>query len=526
MTEQERLALKESLKNSVGKIKHKIKRAVDPLSKKLKDGRAKIDVKYEKGVTKTQTNPIIDKMADLTSGLTEKNEKELLENKDSTFRKIRKCVVNGTVILTPFIIGLPIKMIDDAIQNNVDLDNAEKYDDIYEREIMWTEAEIKKLKAEGKDTEKLQKYLNNLKTSRAKMKAHIEKLKEAEEKNKKEEKAAKESMRMITDRNSLNPLAKFTLMRREHYNSDDEYDTALITTFEQLMYGAAQSIDYYKKFNLDKKEKRTVKETYVIDTDKRKSAFIIANGIIMESVSKDKTLMNSFEDHIGYGHQINFNNGSSDKVQLAGFDYSRINKPINEKLNYLMESINNKIKYTDCKISITGKEKYPILVLEGITQKAEDITRKVVHTVRNALPEENPVKSAERASEPLDDAVNKIISGVKDALTHDKREEIAKGQYRFKLIRIIGKCIVLAGAWYIHPALAAIVFLGKMAFDKHIDHKERSKIVNDLESELEICKEKIKDAESKGDNENKYKLMRIRKALETETTRIKLHLDK
>lgn len=533
MTDKEFRALKEDLKGSVGKVKHHVKRAADSIGQKLKDGRAKINAKYERGVTSTQKNPIVDKMADLTAGLTEKDEEELLKNEDDTFRKIRKVIVNGTVILTPFIIGIPIKMIDTAVQNNVDLKNAEKYDKIYEREILWTEDEIKKRKKEGKDTEDLQKYLTNLKKSRAKTQAHIQKLKEAEAESSKKDKAAKESMRFITEGNTLNPFVRFTLMQREDFRTDEDFDNALIGTFEQLLYGAAQSVDYHGKFGLDKETPivESLNTEPVVDTGKRKSAYIITNGIMMEAISKDKELMKAFENHSGYGHQISFNNGSSDKYQIYGFDYEKLGlfntTGIDSKVKSLVESINGKIAYTDCQLVIGGKDSYPVITLEGITQTAQDVVRKAVHTARNVLPEESPVKNAERASEPLDDAVNKIINGVRDALSHDKREEIVQGKYRFKLVRIIAKCIAYGGlAILVHPAVAAIAFLGKMAYDRHIDRNERSAIVHDLESELEICKEKIKDAEAKGDNENKYKLMRIRKSLETEVGRIKLHLDK
>ena len=527
MTDKEYRALTESLKGSVGKIKHTIKRASDSVSKKFKDGRMKLNAKYEEKVTSTQTNPVVDKLAYMTEGLTERDEKELLENQDSTFRKIRKCVVNGSVILTPFIIGIPIKMIDTAIQNNIDLKNAEKYDKVYEREIIWTQKEIDKRKKEGKDTEDLRKYLDNLKKSRAKTQAHIQKLKESEKESAKKEKAAKEAMQMVTDPNGFNPFVRFTLMKREDYRTDEEFDSALISTFEQLMYGAAQSVDYYEKFGLQKESVEKEPEPVRIDTGKRKSEYIITNGIMMESISKDKELMKAFEDHAGYGNQISFNNGTADSFQLYGFDYEKIqSKDISLKVKSLVESINGKIAYTGCHLVIGGKDSYPVITLEGITQTAQDVVRKAVHTARDVLPDENPVRSAERTSEPLDDAVNKIINGVKDALSHDRREEIAKGEYRFKLVRIIGKCIVYGGLLYVHPALAAIAFLGKMAYDRHIDRSERTKIVHDLESELEICNEKIKDADSKGDNESKYKLMRIRKSLETETNRIKLHLDK
>ena len=508
MNEREFIMLKEDLKKYVGKIPKKAK-------EKAKDTKQiiskKITTPYQKGVTKMQSNVIIDKYADLTGGLVEKNEDELLKNEDSTFTKIRKVIVNGTFILTPFIIGLPIKIIDKAIENNIDLKNAERYDDIYEKEILFTQNEIKKRKADGKDTKELQKYLNNLKTSRAKMQEHIKKIKEENKKQEKQKVANEKAMILNSNWDKIHPMAKFTYMQKEDFDSDDDFDEALIETFNSLLYEASKLVNPYIYLPEERKEE------IIIDNKYRDSAYIISTNYIRKNIigKNESQFMFSLQE------QSNFISGKSNVMPLCEL-YSD-----NDNLNNMISEINDKISYANCKIITEKKNDRTELMLEGITQKAEDVVRKAVHTARDVLPEESPVAKGERITSPLDNAVNVIIQSARDALTHDRREEIINGKYRFKLIRIIGKCIVYGGIGiYFHPAIAAIAFLGKMAFDKHIDRKERSKIVQDLESELEICEEKIKDAEHKGDNENKYKLMRIRKSLQTETARIKLHLDK
>ena len=53
------------------------------------------------------------------------------------------------------------------------------------------------------------------------------------------------------------------------------------------------------------------------------------------------------------------------------------------------------------------------------------------------------------------------------------------------------------------------------------DSRIKNELATELESEIKICEEKIADANSKGDNDKKYKLMRIKDKLQNELTRVK-----
>ena len=63
-----------------------------------------------------------------------------------------------------------------------------------------------------------------------------------------------------------------------------------------------------------------------------------------------------------------------------------------------------------------------------------------------------------------------------------------------------------------------------IAIDKKIDEKYRRQILNDLELELKMVREKIDDAKSDGNKEAKYELMRIENKLEKDIDRIKFGL--
>lgn len=521
--------LKAKIRQNIGKVKHRTKDSA-------RDAREKAAKNYDSGVDKVQNTIIADKMADMSEGLTKRNEKELLENKDSTFRKIRKVFVNGTVLITPFIIGIPIKMIDDAIQRNVDLKNAEEYNKVYDRELLWVDKEITKRRKEGKDAKDLMKYRENIKQAKIKTNKYIDDLKKKHEEAETATEAAKQSMAVRTNFNGLTALEQFMYMQPEDFDNNMEaFDSACTESFKNALYEAATKIRYDKYEPATESAVTEPDEEPEVDTEARKTAFIATEGFLMNKVVQDKAMSRSIRSSCTSGGKSLFNNGTCDKVTLISFNYSQgfpnrkvteaMVKPITHRLEQMVASINNKIGATGCSVVIEGSTMEPQVILkeESVTKHVEKAVRSGVHAARNAVPNESPVKSAERASEPLDNAVNSIIDSIRKGLKGDTQRNIVDGKYRFKLVRIIGKCIVYGGlAVMVHPAVAAIAALGKLAFDKHIEHGERNKILSDLENEKEICEEKIKDAEHKGDNENKYKLMRIKQSLEKEIVRIKM----
>ena len=68
------------------------------------------------------------------------------------------------------------------------------------------------------------------------------------------------------------------------------------------------------------------------------------------------------------------------------------------------------------------------------------------------------------------------------------------------------------------PVLWSIKHLSKIK-DKRI----RNELAMELDNEIKICEEKISDASSRGDNERKYELMRIKDKLDAERTRVRLN---
>lgn len=197
--------------------------------------------------------------------------------------------------------------------------------------------------------------------------------------------------------------------------------------------------------------------------------------------------------------------------------------------------------------------------------KVGDATRKVSNKVIATSHDVKQVKTnVSKSVEPLANLFNKTINDIKESDKKARTEKIITGQYRFKLTgmvkraigalagRAAGKAAVTVGAnvatkviankvvsatgakvltgavagaaKLAGPVMAIIGFRVAIAIDKKIDEKYRKQILNDLELELKMVKEKIEDAKSDGDKEAKYELMRIENKLEKDIDRIKFGL--
>jgi hypothetical protein len=195
-----------------------------------------------------------------------------------------------------------------------------------------------------------------------------------------------------------------------------------------------------------------------------------------------------------------------------------------------MESFNKMMQAAYRLDSLEEQEEILSEGLKDVAKKAairsDEIARKVVVHARKVGNETRRVTNvAKRVPGHLDRAVDNTIGQIGKMDQAERRNRIIQGGFKFKLLKIIGTGIAVGAAWAVHPALAAIGILAKLILDRKLDDKARNGIVDELEIELKLTKEKIKDAEQKGDNQAKYQLMRIEDALEKDLERVKYRLD-
>ena len=103
-----------------------------------------------------------------------------------------------------------------------------------------------------------------------------------------------------------------------------------------------------------------------------------------------------------------------------------------------------------------------------------------------------------------------------------RKEFLLKPGYRHKIFKKFRTLLEYGVAANLKlgfvPILWSIKHLSKIK-DKRI----RNELAMELDNEIKICEEKISDASSRGDNERKYELMRIKDKLDAERTRVRLN---
>lgn len=169
--------------------------------------------------------------------------------------------------------------------------------------------------------------------------------------------------------------------------------------------------------------------------------------------------------------------------------------------------------------------------------KPKNLANKIQFSAMDKEAKRN-VKNAERAQkgqEIKNAAVaatalpRNTIKSIKD-LTHkfdeadDERRKkfMTEPGFRKKAFRNLKLAILYGGAANVKLSLVPVVAVCRH-FSKVKDVRIRNELVRELETELSVCEEKINDANSKGDEKEKYRLMRIRDRLKTEITRVKLN---
>lgn len=164
--------------------------------------------------------------------------------------------------------------------------------------------------------------------------------------------------------------------------------------------------------------------------------------------------------------------------------------------------------------------------VKGAAIKANNGMRKVANKIRKGSNERHRVGVAvKKIPQHVDSLVTNTIGQISKMDKNERRKRIIEGGFKFKLFKIIRNAILVGAAWMISPALAAIGILTHLILDRQLDNKVRDELLDELEMELKMTREKLKDAEQKGDQKKKYQLMRIENALDKDIKRVRFRLN-
>ena len=221
---------------------------------------------------------------------------------------------------------------------------------------------------------------------------------------------------------------------------------------------------------------------------------------------------------------------------------------INEELSYISEEEDNdldkelekyekefdeKNKDDDKNMDKSDAEKYepkkvdapkPKNLSNKIQFKAQDAEvkqmKKMGEKELKGQERKNALKAVAQLPKNIIDNIKKQIHKVDEKDDERRIKYMTEPGFRKKAFRNLKLAIMYGSAAQIKLAFVPITALTRH-FSKEKDRRIRNELLNKLETEIKICDEKINDANSEGDKNEKYQLMRIKAKLERERLRVR-----
>lgn len=133
-------------------------------------------------------------------------------------------------------------------------------------------------------------------------------------------------------------------------------------------------------------------------------------------------------------------------------------------------------------------------------------------------------RNYKKAEDKVDSQITQMTQWGKKLLIGDVKKEIIEGK-EFSAIGLLKKALTTAALFSFGPLQGLIGLVVSYALKKKTTVSERSKILLELEAEIEMVTEKIEDARGDGNREAKYKLMRTKTELQNATYKIRMGLE-
>lgn len=177
------------------------------------------------------------------------------------------------------------------------------------------------------------------------------------------------------------------------------------------------------------------------------------------------------------------------------------------------EQLNDSMNLLEHEYSLLSEEQKLILFddsdiyLNEAFDKTKQKVRNVKHVVNGKI-------------EKMDGWFNKTLKDIRFGITNSAKEDIIE-QNVPKMSKMVKRAMVLGTAWAINPAMAAIGAVTAWTLSKKGKETQRQRILRDLNNELEMVEEKIKDADANSDKNKKYELMRLRQSIQNNRDKIK-----
>lgn len=198
-----------------------------------------------------------------------------------------------------------------------------------------------------------------------------------------------------------------------------------------------------------------------------------------------------------------------------------INSPEFKNITEAVFKKKDNAKKEDKPEKVEKPEKRPFF--QRVQNKALDTNVQFKKTVaagrRKAQDARNAGKALAKIPMNISDSIKKAVDNWEELDDNRRKEYMIKPGNRKKVFRALKLAITHGIAWSINPLLNIVLAIShKLSAMK--DERLKNELVRELKAEIRVTEEKIEDAKANGDNQQKYRLMRIKEKLDAELTRV------
>lgn len=263
--------------------------------------------------------------------------------------------------------------------------------------------------------------------------------------------------------------------------------------------------------------------------------------VISQSIGKtgkdsnmDKKTREEEESNIEYGYlqkkddRHNIEDDSDEESDVTDEELKRRNakKRRDDKYSNMniddMDNIEESTNNKNTKVNAIGEPEKPN-VFRRIQNKALDANvkfkKKVAEGQRKSQDARNAGKAVAKIPLNITGAVKHQIDEWDEMDDNKRKEYILKPGVRKRYFRALKLCITHYVAFAINPILNIVLFISR-SLGKEKDARIKNELLRELQTEIDVTKQKIEDAKSNGDQQQVYKLMRIQAKLEAELIRV------
>lgn len=426
---------------------------------------------------KKQDKKDIGKFKSLIVKIYSKDPEDAINNTPSILNIIRIGLALGVASFSPFI-GIIMLIVDQVISLNINRKQTDKLLKYFYNEKEKVE---NKLYNSSKDKENLKAYLKKLEDAINKLENHKDDLK-SDVDNENDD-----------DKEVINDMA-YIMTMCESANAINNFDVGIITNAIKEHYETipGEFIDSVTELSLlvnDVIDRQEILKALEFAYDKMSETNI--NDIVTET-----NIRSCLSENIS-------------KIRYCENDYEDFDVPIIE-LADILTSLQNSITQENClHEGMSFKNTFKLAAI-NIKDKITNLSDK-----------------EKSACKTINAMANNIKNKIETSITNSNREAVIRGSILPSFSTLIKMIIASAGAIALKVNIGVIVagWIGALACRAIMTNKERTVVLDDIESEIEVVEKKMAIAEREEDFDKYKELLKLSKKLKREAQRIRYKIN-